>query len=142
MWQGRRVAVVVMTTATLAVFGLSAPAAVAKSTSRWTNLQSVTVTVAQPGVPPPGGLPKTTQYSSPEELHQATAALNTYRIGVARHTRSSKGCVGGRTVRIVIVRSARPDSKTTVRAELCAGKQYGKAKGDVAGFLTALGLLS
>src|SRR5450432_876329 len=142
MWRSRRVAVVLVATAILAVCALSAPSAVAKSASRWANLQSVTVTVAQPGVPPPGGLPKTTAYSSPEELQQATAALNTYRIGVARRTRSSKGCVGGRTVRIVIVRSATPDSKTTVRAELCAGKQYGKAKGDVAGFLTALGLLS
>lgn len=133
---------VLVATATLAVFGATAPAAIAKSAPPWSSLQSVTVTVAQPGVPPPGGLPKTTELSSPDQVQQATAALNEFKIGVARHAKSPKGCAGGRTVRIVIVRKATPDSKTTVRAYLCANKQYGKAKGDVAGFLTELGLLS
>jgi hypothetical protein len=138
----RRVAVVLVATATLAVFGATAPVAVAKSAPPWSNLQSVTVIVAQPGVPPPGGLPKTSEFATPEQVQLATAALNQFKIGVARRAKSPQGCVGGRTVRIVIVRKATPDSKTTVRAYLCADKQYGKAKGDIAGFLTELGLLS
>ena len=120
------------TTALAACSSSSSPA-----TTRWSELESAKVTVSQPGLPPPGGTPETTTYTTHSELARVTKALNANHIAKRSESRQSKGCTGGREVEIKIVRVAEP-THVAIHAYLCAGRQYGDANGDVEGFLAAL----
>jgi hypothetical protein len=105
------------------------------STSDWKNLQAVRVTVARPGLPPPGGFPHTTSFTSQRELALVTAALNTHHIAKARTPSPNDGCAGGQTVAISITRA--DGGVTNLSAYRCAGKTTGNITGDLAGFLSA-----
>ena len=103
--------------------------------SSWSHLRSVRVTVAQPGLPPPFGAPKTTSFTTPTALANVTRALNAHHIDRSSQS-SSPGCAGGFTVLIVIV----PQQSAPVRltAYRCAGQTTGDVGGDLTGFLSAI----
>jgi hypothetical protein len=107
------------------------------SSSGWKDLASVHVTVAQPGLPPPYGAPRTTAFTTGAQVARVTALLNEHQIARAGSTTSSSGCAGGFNIAIAIV----PRSSGPVRlsAYRCAGRTTGNVDGNLVGFLQALG---
>ena len=61
------------------------------------------MTVAQPGLPPPYGEPKTKSFTTPSEVARATASLNAFHITRRPVSNSSQGCGGGSQVVITVV---------------------------------------
>jgi hypothetical protein len=108
------------------------------SSSTWKDLRSVRVTVAQPGLPPPFGEPKTTTFTTPAQVVRATSLLNAHRIVRASSTTSSSGCAGGFNVLIVIV--PRTSAPVSLNAYRCAGHTTGNVSGDLVGLLRAIGV--
>ena len=104
----------------------------------WKNLQSVTVTVARPGLPPPGGLPHTTAFTSQAELARVTAALNALQIRKVSTASSTSGCAGGTQIAITITRAH--GAPTHLSAYQCGGKTTGDIGGDLSGFLSEVGV--
>jgi hypothetical protein len=108
------------------------------SASGWKNLSSVRVTVAQPGLPPPYGRPKTTAFTTAAQVARVTGLLNAHKIAKAAATTPSSGCGGGYQIGLVIV----PQGATPVRmnAYRCANTTSGNINGDLVGFLKAIGV--
>jgi len=109
------------------------------SQARWGRLRSVSVTVAQPGIPPPGGLPRTTVFATSSEVARAAAALNRHHIDTGGSPDANRGCAGGIEVAIRIVSARAGTGPISLHAYLCGGHQSG-ATGDVNGFLMELHL--
>jgi hypothetical protein len=107
------------------------------SSSDWKNLSSVHVTVAQPGLPPPYGRPKTTAFTTSAQVARATKLLNAHHIKQAASTTSSSGCAGGFKIAIAIV--PRTSGTVNLNAYRCAGQTTGNTDGDLVAFLQALG---
>jgi hypothetical protein len=105
------------------------------SSSEWKDVRAVRVTVSRPGLPPPGGLPRTTSVTSHSGLTQVTAALNKNHIRKAGSASSNNGCAGGEVILISVTRG--DGSVTNLSAYRCAGKTTGDVDGDVPGFLSA-----
>jgi hypothetical protein len=118
--------------------GLALTACGGSSSSQWKGLRSVRVTVAQPGLPPPYGSPKTTAFTSSGELARVTTLLNAHHIAQAASTSSSTGCAGGFKIEIVIVRAGA--ATTNLSAYRCANQTSGNVTGDLVGFLQAIGV--
>jgi hypothetical protein len=108
------------------------------SSSQWKDLQTVRITVAQPGLPPPYGKPKTTSFTTQGQLTRVTAALNAHHITQASSTSTSNGCSGGFTIKIAIV--PKSGAPTNLSAYRCAKQTTGDASGDVTGFLSSVGV--
>jgi hypothetical protein len=104
----------------------------------WKNVQSVTVTVSKPGLPPPGGLPHTTTFTSQADVTRVTDALNAHGIDKLSAPSSGGGCAGGAQIAITITEAGA--APTHLSAYSCGGKVTGDAGGDVSGFLSALGI--
>lgn len=107
------------------------------SSQQWNDLQSVSVTVSQPGLPPPFGSPRTSSFTTSSQLSTVTGLLNDHRIAKASSTTPNNGCAGGSKVGIVIV--PKGASPTRLSAYQCAGKVSGDVSGDLTGFLSAIG---
>jgi hypothetical protein len=105
--------------------------------SSWKDLRAVRVTLSRPGIPPPGGLPHTTSFTSPSELAVVTAALNKHHIEQGSSS-SNDGCAGGENVAISITHA--DGSVTNLSAYRCAGQTTGEVSGDLLGFLNAAGV--
>jgi hypothetical protein len=108
------------------------------SSSQWKDLQTVRVTVAQPGLPPPYGEPKTTSFTTQGQLTRVTTALNAHHITQASSTSTSNGCSGGFTIKIAIV--PKSGTPTNLSAYRCAKQTTGDVSGDVTGFLSSIGV--
>ncbi len=108
-----------------------------QSSNTWKDLRTVRVTVARPGLPPPGGLPRTTTFVTSSELARVTTALNKNHI-VQRSATTSNGCAGGQQVAITIVRRDGPPA--AMIGYRCGGKTSGAIGGNLDGFLTAIGI--
>jgi hypothetical protein len=104
----------------------------------WKDLSSVRVTVAQPGLPPPFGVPKTTSFTTSGQVAHATSLLNTHHIAKASSTTPSSGCAGGFQISIAIVQ--RGSAPVKLNAYRCANRTSGDVGGDVVGFLKAIGV--
>jgi hypothetical protein len=102
----------------------------------WKDLSSVRVTVAQPGLPPPFGLPKTTSFTTPGQVAHVTSLLNAHHVAKAASTSPSSGCAGGFQIAIVIVPSG--SAPVRLNAYPCANHTSGDAGGDLVGFLKAI----
>jgi hypothetical protein len=110
------------------------------SSSKWENLRSVSITVSRPGLPPPGGAPQTTAFTSASAVGQATAALNAHHIAQSSSSSSNNACAGGEQIDITIVKQQ--GSSVHLSAYQCGGQTTGDVSGDLSGFLSALGVLS
>ena len=119
--------------------GLALAACGGSSSPTWSELQSVTVTIAQPGLPPPYGRPYTTRFASRSDLARVTAALNAHHIAKVSPT-SANGCSGGFTIAIAI--TSEHSDPVNLSAYRCAHQTYGNVGGDLPGFLSAVGLLA
>jgi hypothetical protein len=108
------------------------------SSSGWSHLSTVRVTVAQPGLPPPFGRPKTTSFATSARLARVTALLNAHHIAQASATTPSSGCGGGFQIAIVIV--PRGSAPVKLNAYRCANRTSGDVSGDLVGFLTSIGV--
>jgi hypothetical protein len=108
------------------------------SSSQWKGLRSVRVTVAQPGLPPPYGMPKTTAFTTSGELARVTSLLNAHHIAQASSTASGAGCAGGFRIQIVIARTG--SAPAELSAYQCANQTSGNVSGDLVGFLKAIGV--
>ena len=108
------------------------------SSQQWKDVQSVRITVAQPGLPPPYGEPKTTTFTTQGQVDRVTKALNDHHIDQASSTSSSNGCAGGYTIKITIV--PRSGTPTNLSAYRCAKQTTGEVSGDVTGFLSSVGV--
>jgi hypothetical protein len=107
------------------------------SQTPWRHLSKVVVTVAQPGLPPPYGAPKSTSFATPVALARITALLNAHHISRAPSSTASGGCAGGYTVLITILSEhAAPVRLSGYR---CANQTSGDIAGDLVGFLSAVG---
>jgi hypothetical protein len=120
---------------TLAACGSSSSSS--SSSADWKDLASVHVTVAQPGLPPPYGAPKTTAFTTDAQVAHVTALLNEHHIARAASTTSSSGCAGGFKIAIAIV--ARASGPVRFSAYRCAGQTTGSVDGNLVAFLQALG---
>lgn len=118
--------------------GLGLAACGGSSHPTWSQLRAVRITVAQPGLPPPYGAPKSTTFTTPAQLTRVTSALNAHHIAKASTTTPNPGCAGGFQIAIVIV----PQHAGTVRlgAYRCANQDSGDIGGDLPGFLSAVGV--
>jgi hypothetical protein len=105
---------------------------------RWADIESGRVTVKRAGVPPPGGEPETTRFTSGDEIEELTDALNANRIAELDFTKRNEGCTGGLEVEIRIVQAN--GIITSLHSYLCAGEQYGDVAGNVQAFLEVLDL--
>jgi hypothetical protein len=121
----------------LALAACGSSSSSSSSASDWTHLASVHVTVAQPGLPPPYGAPKTTAFTTPAQVARVTKLLNANRIKQAASTTASSGCAGGFKIAIAIVPNA--SGTVNLNAYRCAGKTTGNTDGDLVGFLRSLG---
>jgi hypothetical protein len=120
-----------------AVVPALALAACGSSSPRWKDVQRVTVTVSRPGLPPPGGTPRTTSFTTQADVAKVTAALNAPHI--ARASLSSNAlCAGGTQVAITITRANA--ATTHLSGYIYRGKTSGGIGGDVSGFLSAVGV--
>jgi hypothetical protein len=108
------------------------------SSTRWIALRSVRITVAQPGLPPLYGRPRTSSFTTPGELAHVTAALNAHHIAKALSSSSIPGCGGGYQITITIV----PEHSSPVQlsAYRCANQASGDVSGDLVGFLSSVGV--
>jgi len=107
------------------------------SSSKWEGLRSVSVTVSRPGLPPPGGAPQTTLFTSASAVAQATASLNAHHIKQGSSSSSNPGCAGGEQIAITIVRQH--GAPVHLSAYQCGGHTSGDVSGDLSGFLTSIG---
>jgi hypothetical protein len=101
-------------------------------------VRTVQVTVSQPGLPPPGGLPRTTIFTSAADVARATAALNAHHIVKQDNTSPSSPCAGGFHIDMAV--SQAHASPTEMSGYVCAGRASGEIGGDVTGFLSAIGV--
>jgi hypothetical protein len=108
------------------------------SSSDWKNLASVHVTVAQPGLPPPYGAPKTTAFTTAAQVVRVTNLLNAHHIAQAASTTSSSGCAGGFQIAVAI--ASRSSAPVKLSAYRCGGQTTGNVDGDLVGFLRAVGV--
>jgi hypothetical protein len=131
-----RAAIVAITTGGLAVGGCGS----SSSPPQWSQLRSVSVMVAEPGIPPPAGLPRTTIFATSSEVAWVSAALNRHHISRAGTPNANRGCTGGTVVTIKVVSAKVGIAPVSLHAYLCAGHQSGDAAGDVSGFLAELQL--
>jgi hypothetical protein len=115
---------------------LSASAAAAAGS--WQGLRSVSVTVVNSSLPPPGGKPHTSSFLPGHGLKHAQKALNSHGIRRLASSVQNKGCTGGYDVTIKIVKH--DASTVTLHAYRCGNTTYGRTGGDVPGFLKALGI--
>ena len=120
------------------LIGLALAACGGGSPSGWKDLQSVRVTVAQPGLPPPLGTPRTTAFTTPPELEHVTAALNAHHIAKASTVSARSGCAGGFTIAIAIEQKG--SAPVNLNAYRCANQTSGNVSGDLVGFLKAAGV--
>ena len=102
------------------------------------DLSSVRVTVAQPGLPPPFGVPKTTSFTTPGQVAHVTSLLNAHHVAKTSSTSPSSGCAGGFQIAIVIV--PRGSAPVRLNAYRCANHTSGDVSGDLVGFLNAIGV--
>ncbi len=93
------------------------------------------MTVSRPGLPPPGGLPQTTSFSSPSDVARVTTALNGHHI-VKVSPSSSTGCAGGEQIEIKITPA--DSAAVDLSAYRCANQTTGNIGGDLPGFLSAI----
>jgi hypothetical protein len=107
------------------------------SPGAWKALRRVTVTVAQPGLPPPYGAGSTTSFTTPAQLTRVTSLLNAHHIAQASPSSSNSGCAGGYQIAITI--SPRNGRQVRLSAYRCANQTTGDVSGDLVGFLGALG---
>jgi hypothetical protein len=131
-----RATILAVTAGSLAFSGCSS----SSSPPHWAQLRSVSVTVAQPGVPPPAGLPRTTVFATSSEVARVTAALNRHHISRGGSPDATEECAGGTVVTIRIVSAKAGTAPVPLHAYLCGGHQSGDAAGDVRGFLAELRL--
>jgi hypothetical protein len=115
----------------LAACGSSAP-------SGWHDIQSVTVTVSQPSLPPPGGQPQTSTFTSSSDIARVTSALNRFHIKQTPASSASGGCAGGFQIAITI--NEKGAAPVKLSAYRCADQTSGNVGGDLAGFLSAIGV--
>jgi len=120
-------------TAELALAGCGASAP-----SGWRDLTSVKVSVARPGLPPPGGRPRITSFTSRPALEKITADLNVFHIRRLSSPTSNPGCAGGAQVRILI--TPRVGARTALSAQVCGGQVSGNLGGDLPAFLAEAGI--
>jgi hypothetical protein len=106
------------------------------SSSSWSHLHSVRISVAQPGLPPPGGAPHVTSFTTPAQVAKVAQALNVHHIAAAG-SESAGGCAGGFMIQLVIARAS--GTPTTLSTYRCGGKTFGGIAGDLPGFLSAVG---
>jgi hypothetical protein len=118
--------------------GLALAACGGGSSSGWKDLQSVRVTVAQPGLPPPYGMPRTTSFTTQAELAHVTSALNAHHIARASTVSARSGCAGGFTIAIAIEQKG--SAPVSMNAYRCANQTSGNVSGDLVGFLKAAGV--
>jgi hypothetical protein len=110
------------------------------SSTNWKGVRSVSVTVSRPGLPPPGGTPRTTAFTSRTQLARVTAALNAQHITKTPSSSSTSPCAGGQQIAITITQAnAAP---THLSAYACGGKTSGDIGGNLSKFLVALGVPS
>jgi hypothetical protein len=120
-------------------FGLALAACGGSSSSmQWNDVRHVTVTVARPGLPPPGGFPRTTAFATSGERSRVTAALNAHHIHKLSSASSNGGCAGGATIAITIEQGG--SAPVQLSAYQCANTTSGDVGGDLSGFLRALGI--
>jgi hypothetical protein len=120
-------------------FGLALAACGGSSSStQWKDVRNVTVTVARPGLPPPGGLPRTTAFTTSGELSRVTVALNAHHIHKLSSASSSNGCAGGATIAITIEQGG--SAPVRLSAYQCANTTSGDVGGDLSGFLRTVGI--
>jgi hypothetical protein len=131
MRSGAGVALAVSVVLILAACGASSPTA-------WGGLQRVRVTVSQPSLPPPGGRPRTSTFSSGLRLIRARAALIAYRIHHTSAKRPGGGCAGG--IQIALTIEQQHQAPLRLQAYRCAGSMTGDVGGNLTGFLSALGI--
>lgn len=108
------------------------------SSPEWKDLRTVTLTVAQPGLPPPFSRPKTSAFSTAADVARVTTLLNSHHIAKASNPSANPGCAGGFTIAIVIVR--RGSAPVRLSAYRCANQTSGDVSGDLVGFLQAIGV--
>ncbi|HEY2161067.1 MAG TPA: hypothetical protein VGH24_07160 [Solirubrobacteraceae bacterium] len=120
------------------LMGLALAACGGSSSSGWKDLQSVRVTVAQPGLPPPFGTPKTTAFTTAAELKRVTAELNAHHITKASSASADSGCAGGFKIAIAIEQQG--SAPVNLNAYRCANRTSGNVSGDLVGFLNAVGV--
>ena len=108
------------------------------SSTTWKDVRHVTVTDARPGLPPPGGLPHTTSFTTPSDLDRVTAALNAHHIHKLSSASANNGCAGGATIAITITRGS--SAPVRLSGYTCANTTTGDIGGDLSGFLTAIGV--
>jgi hypothetical protein len=123
--------------ATLTACGAGSSSSSSSRSSGWKHLSSVRVTVAQPGLPPPSGLPKTTSFTAPAQVARVTGLLNAHKIAEAAATVPRSGCAGGYEIGLVIVPQGAAPVK--LNAYRCANTTSGNVSGDLVGFLNAVG---
>ncbi len=107
------------------------------SAVRWGQLRGARVTVAAPGLPPPGGLPRTTVFGD-GQLTKVQTALNANHISQRASSKANNGCAGGYTVAVTI--TERKSSRVQMSAYRCANTTFGNIGGDLPGFLAAIGV--
>jgi hypothetical protein len=112
----------------------------ATTSSGWSNLRSVSITITRPGLPPPYGEPHTTVFSSSAELSRITAALNANHITKLSAPTTNNACTGGAQVTLKIVKH--DGSQTTLSGYRCARQTSGDIGGDLPGLLAAAGITS
>lgn len=122
-----------------AVSLLAAGATVAATTAHWHNLESVSVTVTHPSLPPPGDKSHATSFSAGHGLRRAQRALNQNDITrLAKARQGSPGCAGGY---IVAIRIVKPDaSSVKMTGYRCGTTTSGHIGGNLPGFLRSLGI--
>jgi hypothetical protein len=114
----------------------TSPTSTTSAATTWRALRSVHITVAQPGLPPPGGQPKTESFTTASQLARVTAALNRYHISQKVPPTPSHGCAGGHQITITIVRQS--GQTVNLSAYRCAGGISGNIAGGLTGFLAAV----
>ena len=107
------------------------------SASQWKSLRRVTVTVAQPGLPPPYGKPKVVSFTTPVEVRRVTALLNAHRIASNSAGSSGSACSGGFQIAITI--TPQHGAPVQLSAYRCDNQTTGDVSGDLVGFLGAIG---
>ena len=85
------------------------------------------MTVAQPGLPPPYGRPKTTSFTTPAQVARVTGLLNAHKITQAVASVPRSGCGGGYEIGLVIVPQGAAPVK--LNAYRCANTTSGNVNG-------------
>ena len=104
--------------------------------STWSHLRSVQISVAQPGLPPPGGAPHVTSFTSAAEVATVTRQLNAAPHRRGRRSRLQRLC---RRVLDPDRDRAELGRRSTLSSTRCGGTTFGGIAGDLPGFLSSVG---